>query len=202
MKKIYSLVLSEELMQQVDALAAVEGKSRSETVNELLARNFSHETPESRMRSLWDTLERAMIAGSELRFSNLATPSMALLEASLSYPYRPTVRYTVELTPEKPYLGILKITLRSRSGGLLDGLERFFQLWARLENEFQGKRFWQKSEDRYERVLLRPAWDKETQAEQLYAYVAGLNRAINVYFSEGDGGVVRHYENAMTDISI
>lgn len=188
-------------MRLIDQKAAAEGLSRSETVDRVLASALQHETPEMGMRSLWDTVGE-LLGGGELRFSNLTTPSMAWAEGTLSYPYRPTVRYSVELTPEAPYLGVLRVGLRSRSAALWQALERFFALWAALEGEYQGKDLWRREGERFCRVLLRSSWDRDEQGRELSRYLNGLNRAINLYFTQGESALRWEYEREMTRLSI
>ena len=51
-KSVYSIVLSDRVVEQVDALAYENGMSRSAMINHILAEQLSLTTPEQQMRSI------------------------------------------------------------------------------------------------------------------------------------------------------
>ena len=59
-KSIYSLVLSDEVVDAVDALARTEGVSRSAMINRILAERVAYTTPEMRLRDILQSLVRSM----------------------------------------------------------------------------------------------------------------------------------------------
>ena len=125
-KTVYSLVLDDEIVEKVDLLAYRRGISRSQMINRILAERVSHETPEQRMETVFQALEQLSAASGALRFCNLPTASMAYYSGALSYPYRPAVRYAIELYAENSdFLGELKVTFRTKNERLLDELDGF-----------------------------------------------------------------------------
>ena len=59
-KSIYSLVLSDDVVDAVDALARTEGMSRSAMINRILAERVAYTTPEMRLRDILQSLARSM----------------------------------------------------------------------------------------------------------------------------------------------
>ena len=55
-KSIYSLVLSDGVMAEIDRIAYLRGQNRSQTVNEILAAYVSYTTPEQRIRTAFDRI--------------------------------------------------------------------------------------------------------------------------------------------------
>ena len=59
-KSIYSLVLSDEVVEAVDALARGAGMSRSAMINRILAEKVAYVTPEMRLHGILESLARSM----------------------------------------------------------------------------------------------------------------------------------------------
>ena len=57
-KSVYSLVLSDDVVEAVDRAAYQNGLSRSAMVNQILADYVSYTTPEKRMREIFSQVER------------------------------------------------------------------------------------------------------------------------------------------------
>ena len=60
-KSVYSLVLSDEIVQEIDRLAYEMGQSRSAMVNQVLADYVRYTTPEKRMREVFSAIEQMLI---------------------------------------------------------------------------------------------------------------------------------------------
>ena len=90
-KNVYSLVLSEDVVRAVDALAYREGSNRSALINRILAEYVSYTTPEMRVQEVFSELGALLSATSLL----IGEPSQTVLpmRSSLCYKYNPTVRY-------------------------------------------------------------------------------------------------------------
>ena len=89
-KSIYSLVLSDDVVEAVDALADKSGISRSAMVNRILAERVAYTTPEMRLEEILESLARSMNGA----FMIAEKPSGGTLSArtSLKYRYKPTVK--------------------------------------------------------------------------------------------------------------
>ena len=96
-KTLYSLMLNEEVVREVDALAHRTGTNRSNLINQILAEYVDYTTPERRINDIFTAMERLMSPQRDLvPFFAPNTFSMSL-KSSLQYKYRPTVKYEVEL---------------------------------------------------------------------------------------------------------
>ena len=134
-KNMYSLMLAEDVINAIDALANEKNTNRSNLVNQILAEYVSLTTPEKHVRNIFDIIEQ-MIGNRDsfLLYSQPNDMTMSI-KSSLKYHYRPTIRYEVEMyrTP-KETIGELKIIFRTQSAELLLELTRFFKIWIQLEN--------------------------------------------------------------------
>ena len=96
-KTMYSLMLSEDVVNAIDALAHRAGTNRSQMINMILAEYISYRTPEQRMREMFDSMERMLPADSPLQVMLRSSDSMLNLRSALAFKYNPTIRYTLEL---------------------------------------------------------------------------------------------------------
>ena len=148
-KNMYSLMLAEDVIREIDLLAEEQGTNRSNLVNQILADYVSLTTPEKHVRNIFDIIENFIGQhGNSLLYSQPNDMTMSI-KSSLQYHYRPTIRYEVEMyrTP-KQTIGQLKIIFRTTSAELLIELTRFFKLWMQLENIYI-KQFFQKDAIEY-----------------------------------------------------
>lgn len=134
-KNLYSLTLSDEVVREVDALAHRMGTNRSALVNRILAEYVSVPTPERRWNDIFEAIEELMTPTRELvPFFSPGSSTMSL-KSSLSYKYRPTVKYEVALYGDKQEgLGELAVIFRTQSAQLLQSMTQFFRLWKRIED--------------------------------------------------------------------
>ncbi len=132
---MYSLMLAEDVVAAIDALANEKNTNRSNMINQILAEYVSLTTPEKHVQNIFDIIED--LIGSKDCFMLYSQPNdMTMsIKSSLKYHYRPTIRYEVEMyrTP-KETIGQLKIIYRTQSSELLVELTRFFKIWMQLEN--------------------------------------------------------------------
>lgn len=134
-KTLYSLMLSDDVVREVDALAHRSGMSRSGLVNRILAEYVSVVTPEQRISDIFRAIEGLVASSQEL--VPFFTPNSATmsLKSSLAYKYRPTVKYEVELgSDDGGRLGELSVVFRTQSVSLISDMTEFFRLWTGIEN--------------------------------------------------------------------
>lgn len=133
-KTLYSLMLNEEVVREVDALAHRLGTNRSNLINQILAEYVNYTTPERRINDVLSAIEQLMTPSRELvPFFTPNSLSMSL-KSSLEYKYRPTVKYEVELyRAGKQALGQLSVVFRTQSAGLISAMTEFFRLWSNIE---------------------------------------------------------------------
>lgn len=134
-KTLYSLMLNDEVVREVDALAHRMGTNRSNLINQILAEYVNYTTPERRINDIFTAIETLMRPSRELvPFFSPNSMSMSL-KSSLEFKYRPTVKYEVELfrgTGEA--IGELSVMFRTQSMVLIDGMTNFFRLWKQIED--------------------------------------------------------------------
>ena len=65
-KSVYSLVLNDEVVYLVDKVARINGLSRSNMIEKILADAVSYETPEIRANNIFEEIER-LIAGEKMK---------------------------------------------------------------------------------------------------------------------------------------
>ncbi len=134
-KSLYSLMLSEEVIREVDALAHQMGTNRSALVTQILADYVSVPTPERRINDIFQAIEELVTPGRELvPFFAPNSPTMSL-KSSLAYKYRPTVKYEVDLRMAgENALGDLSVIFRTQSESLIAAMTDFFRLWVQIED--------------------------------------------------------------------
>ena len=134
-KTLYSLMLSEEVVRAVDAMAHRLGTNRSNLINQILAEYVDLVTPERRINDVLSAIEQLMLpTGDLVPFFAPNTFSMSL-KSSLEYKYRPTVKYEVELyRGGEEAIGELTVAFRTQSAGLIEAMTEFFRLWKRIED--------------------------------------------------------------------
>lgn len=134
-KNMYSLMLAEEVVHEIDKIAAEKNTNRSNLINQILAEYVSLTTPEKRVQNIFDIIENYIgNMGGYMLYSQPNDMTMSI-KSPLQYHYRPTIRYEVEMyrTPQQT-IGQLKIIFRTQSAELLIELTRFFKIWMQLEN--------------------------------------------------------------------
>ena len=134
-KTLYSLVLNDEVVREVDALAHRMGTNRSNLINQILAEYVNYTTPEQRINQVLSTIEELMAPSRDLvPFFSPNSYTMSL-KSSLEYKYRPTVKYEVELyRGVGDSIGELTVLFRTQTMTLIQSMTEFFRLWKQLED--------------------------------------------------------------------
>ena len=134
-KTLYSLMLNEEVVREVDALAHRLGTSRSNLINQILAEYVNYTTPERRINDIFSALEQLISPSRELVPFFSPNSSTMSLKSSLQYKYRPTVKYELELHGgDENSIGELTVLFRTQSEALIRAMTEFFRLWKRIED--------------------------------------------------------------------
>ncbi len=190
-KSVYSIVLSDEVVRAVDILAARLGTNRSNMINQILAERVSVMTPEKRMRDIFESIFELM---DDSFIKDAAAPGSALsMRSSIAYKYKPTVRYSVELTkkPEGERIGNLRISFRTRSQAFMQMLGVFYQLWIMNERQFTKRRIEYKAENnRLTRGIYFPVGRKTADTQLLGGliseYIKAFDKALKAFFTYSD----------------
>lgn len=192
-KNMYSLMLAEDVIRAVDALAAEQGTNRSNMVNQILAEHVSLVTPEKHVGHIFDVIESLMGGRGDYRLYAEPNNLTMSIKSVLRYHYRPTIRYEVEMerTPRRT-LGQLKILFRTTSPDLLLGLTRFFKIWMQMEGIYLKQYFGDNTpryaveEGRFRRTFTLPGeavYDDEQTGSAIGNYVATFDEILKGYLA-------------------
>ena len=184
-KSVYSLVLMDDVVAQVDRLAYAMRTNRSNMINQILAEYCSMLTPEKRAQSTLEQLEGLLV---QLGFQPLTQPggSMLAVRSALNYKYNPSVRYRVELFREvHPEFGQLQVQLRTQNRELIECVHDFMVLWAKLEQIYLNRPQVTVDHGRFHRNLrYSAALEREPDGvgKAIRDYVHHFDRALKLYF--------------------
>ncbi len=184
-KSIYSLVLSDEVVAEIDRMAYQLHTSRSNLINQILAEHLSCVTPEMRMQAVFSHMEQMM---QQFRILEQTSDRMLSLQSQLDYKYKPTVQYFVKLypVPEGEKVGVLRVVLRTQNLNLIQNLDQFFRLWVQWEQKYapcaEGT-VYELSAGKLERSIHNPC-DEETElAELIGEYVTRFDKYLKAWFA-------------------
>ncbi len=189
-KSVYSLVLTDDVVAEIDRIAYENGTSRSNTVNQILAEYVSYDTPEKRIREVFSEVENLLTGSSRFQVMMQPSDSMFSLRSALAYKYNPTVRYSVELNRNlQPAIGELRVSVRSQSSALRLYMLQFFKLWSRIEQNLVGHVECAMADDRYIRRLTVAEdrkLDNEALGQAIAEYIRLFDTALKLFFNHLD----------------
>ena len=129
-KSIYSLVLNDEIVDIIDKMARINGMSRSNMIEKILAGAIEFETPEIKAYNVFEEIEKLINKTQTMRYLSQPSQYMASIMSALDYRYNPAIKYSVELFPNSDHLGQLKVTLRTQNTILLNLISDFYTLYS------------------------------------------------------------------------
>lgn len=184
-KNNYSLMLSEGVVNAIDAEAARLGTNRSALINQILAEYVSYVTPEMRARqilcSVRETLDGVFRQDGE-------GENVLCVTTALAYRYNPTVRYALELYRGGDSLGEIRVSMRTKNPLLLDIFGSFCAHFAAVERRYMGKGEYGFGVGRFVRVLHLRKGDAvsdmmtlEELGRHVARYISMLDRALKLY---------------------
>lgn len=209
-KSIYSLVLSDSVVEAVDALAQSAGLSRSAMINQILAERVAYTTPEMRMREILTAMQRSMNEA----FYLMEQPSGSTLacRSTLKYRYKPTVRYSVEVYSRGgKKVGVLKVAFRTQNAQLIGDLTGFFRCWASLEQRcistlLNDNILYTIENGKFSRTLNMPESPVSDEAlgQAVAEYMTMFDMAMKEYFAQlpdiaaAEAATAKSYTNNIT----
>lgn len=203
-KNMYSLMLAEDVIREVDNMAAERHTNRSNLVNQILAEYVSLTTPEMHIRNIFDVVENLLGERGGGMFS-LGTGGLTMsYKSPLKYSYRPTIRYEVEMyrTPTHT-IGQLKVVFRTTAAELLVELTRFFRIWMQMESIYIGHFFGGRELEyglengRFTRKFVLPAdahYSEKETGEAIGSYIAAFDDMLKGWLA-GKYSDTRQLEN-------
>lgn len=190
-RTLYSLMLDEAVVREVDALAHRLGTNRSNLINNILAEYVDFTTPEQRIRSVLSAIDRLMQPSPDLIPFFAPNAKSVSLKSALDYKYRPTVKYEVALYQGgEPVFGTLNVLFRTRSAELLSEMTAFFRFWAQMEGSLLGQNGETPptaalEDGKFTRALRRPTvpFDEETLAKAITDYIKLFDKCLKAYLA-------------------
>ncbi|MDE5754251.1 MAG: hypothetical protein K2H89_06905 [Oscillospiraceae bacterium] len=182
-KNIYSLVLSDDVIEKADQLAYEMHTSRSNLINQILAEHLSCITPEMRMKMIFSHMEHLSVQ--QFRMLEQTSANIFSLQSRLNYKYKPTILYAIELCPEQDYTGRLKIKLRTQNPDLIAALDAFFRFWISLEEYyFPDHRIeYRITVGRLERSISHTGMDEKNLGRLISEYVQRFDQYLKAWIA-------------------
>ena len=187
-KTLYSLMLNDDVVREIDRTAHRMGTNRSQLINRILADYVGFATPESRMEEIFRVLEELVSPSRELVSYFAPNTNSFSLKSSLDYKYRPTVKYEIVLSRDEDRIGELNVIFRTQSDALIRSLTGFLRFWKSLEDHYLPRldgsaREYALYDGKFVRSLARPEreFTSEELAEALSDYVQLFDRAMKDY---------------------
>lgn len=183
-KNLYSLMLNDEVVREIDLLAHRMGTNRSNLIDQILADYVNYTTPERRINNILSALSEIIEPSQDLvPFFTPNTYSMSV-KSSLEYKYRPTIKYGVELYKGwDRTIGEISVIFRTHSEVLLDTMNRFFLLWESIENKYLSRVIgtiagYELYDGKFIRSIIKP--QKDCSAKELATLLSEYIRIFDI----------------------
>jgi hypothetical protein len=192
-KNMYSLMLMDEVVSQIDKIATEAGTNRSNLINEILADYVSFITPQKHIQNIFESISAIINDVQALTVQNMEANSIICIKSALCYKYRPTIRYSVELFSDDKSLGELRVTFRTQSAELLMEITHFLKLWMQLEEHYISKFDFNNSisyaleQGRFKRTLMYPKnsslHNRDELSKAIADYIQMLDEILKGYLN-------------------
>lgn len=191
-KNMYSLMLSKNLIEEIDNIAYKQNTNRSNLINHILAQYLSLSTPEMKIKNIFEMLDMLLADNETFLIQNINSSSILCIKSSLSYKYKPAVKYSIELYKSNiEFLGSLKIQFRTQSEVLINVLDSFFELWIKLETKHihpflkSKKIIYSIDINKFERSLLNPDKNFENRilSKAILDYITAFDSILKKYIN-------------------
>ncbi len=192
-KSLYSLMLMDEVVREIDRMALQQNTNRSNLINQILAEYVSLMTPEKRIGNIFKSIEEIMNACGVDIIPYVSPNQLTMsLKSSLEYKYRPTIKYEVALyrVPDGSAIGELNVIFRTQSSTLIHSMTEFFRLWTKLETHYQtngGVRYalYDGKFTRSINVLPGRDYTQEEIGDRISSYIRMFDKLMKGYIANG-----------------
>ena len=195
-RSVYSLVLMDDVVRQIDKVAYSMNTSRSNLINQILAEYVCCPTPEQRTKDFFEQITQLMLGNDGFQIQQQPSDALLSLRSALRFKYNPTIRYVVELyRGYDQVFGELRVSSRTQSSQLLRYLEDFFTRFAHLELECRQANGMAVDQLEYQLVdgrftrkfVMPPSVDGSTLTNQqlgsaIAEYIQMFNEMLQLYF--------------------
>lgn len=191
-KSVYSIVLSDEVVSEIDKLAYKSNTNRSGMINEILAQYVSMVTPENKIKQIISSLEDSISKKDAVfKIQPSATDATLVVKSALSYKYNPVIKYSVALYKNnKDHFGSIKAGIRTQNETLISVMNEFFLIFYRIETkfiDFPDNLYHEVSGGlltRNFKVGFDSRIDDNLMGKSISAYIDNLDKMIKYYFSD------------------
>jgi hypothetical protein len=188
-KNLYPLMLSEDVVSEIDRLAYERGTNRSNMINQILAEYVSYTTPEMRMSEIFSRVDKLLSGKDSFRPAAQNTGgSVYSLRSALAYKYNPNVKYTVELyrVPRQMCFGELRVGLRTQNSSLILYLTQYYKLFVKIEAAYHpGCEYLLDGGKLTRKLVLSQEGAGLTDEElgsQIADFISAFDRGLKAYF--------------------
>ncbi len=205
-KMLYSLMLNDDVVREIDILAHRSGTNRSNFINQILADYVNLTTPEKRVNDIFKAIENSVLEAGELVPFFTPNNLTMSLKSCLEYKYRPTLKYEVELyRGGGSSIGELSVIFRTQSSSLISDMADFFRIWKSVEDRYLPSRGITDTEyalysNKFVRSIAVPRRDctSDELAGAISEYIELFDRLVKGYlsgrFTAGDiDGIYRQF---------
>lgn len=192
-KSVYSLVLMDEVVDEIDKLAYLRGTNRSNLINSILADYVSLSTPQDMIDRVFKTLENYFGANEAYKIDQTPSNGTFLVKSAIRYKYNPIIKYYVELYKNTGYrYGCIKAHIRTQNSVLISILRDFYEAFAGIEYEFidfsklSDVNFHSFENGKIIRqfvVKQQDGADEQAVGEALSVYIDNLDKSIKTYIN-------------------
>lgn len=191
-KSICSLMLFDEIVEQIDQMAYERGTNRSQLINDILADYLGIKTPEQKVQQILEQLSDNL--RDTLSVSQINKNSSIQFGKSLKYKYRPKIRYSYEfVNDDSGRHAVLKVSSRTKSEDLNEHFDQFFEKIESIEAQAVGQKVRTQEKLSNHKFIreFREGGSVDRDVDQvtglLSDYLRLIDTAMNLYFEE-DGG--------------
>ncbi|MDY3845486.1 MAG: hypothetical protein SOZ62_01055 [Eubacteriales bacterium] len=191
-KNVYSLVLTDEIVSEIDRLAYKNGTNRSGMINRILAEYISYTTPEMRIGKVFEHIGSLLGDTDNFKMAIPASDTLFSFNSSLIYKYHPSIRYSVELyRDESNALGEIRVSMRTQNSTLILAMIEFYRLWTKIEKAHVGDvvvridetgRYSREIKPRFKRGAERKL-DTDTVGRMIAEYISAFDSAMKCFFA-------------------
>ena len=185
-KNMYSLILSEDIVNEVDKLAYSMHTNRSNMINQILAEYVQYQTPEKQTKQLFSSLENIISSLNTFQIMQSASQKAFRMRTALAFKYNPSVRYSIEIYQNTgDIIGRLIVSFRTQNDNLLYSFSEFISYWEKLESKYtknsgylQDDKYCKEIELKDKSILTSP----EKLASSISEYVNVFDNALKTFF--------------------
>ncbi|MCL2461961.1 MAG: hypothetical protein FWF44_04790 [Defluviitaleaceae bacterium] len=199
-KSMYSLMLMDSIVREIDRQAFEQGTNRSSLINHILAEYLQMKTPEMRIKEIFDLMTEQLNSLAGFKVQSLPSDFCIAVKSPLEYKYRPTIKYSVEIyrAPGEA-AGELRVVFRTQHDALLARLAAFFELWINMETYYLQKLLrnapirYSVEEGRFRRTFMLPAEGEEVTSgafsKAITDYIGMFDDILKFYLYNMQAGV-------------